>query len=110
MKNILLFVLLAMSAIAATTPPSAQFFARRDYNPGATVVRVADVNGDKIPDIVEIDGGYTNQFTILLGSGNGLFHPGPKLETGLQTLSGLELVDLNGDGKVGPWRNSWVNW
>jgi hypothetical protein len=100
MKNILLFVLLAMSAIAATTPPSAQFLARRDYNPGATVVRVADVNGDKIPDIVEIDGGYTNQFTILLGSGNGLFHPGPKLETGLQTLSGLELVDLNGDGKV----------
>ena len=74
MRSVLLFVL-ATSAIAATNPPSAQFAARRDYfnskSDGAQLVQVADINGDKIPDIVAIDPNNREVWTLL---GNGQRH------------------------------------
>lgn len=103
MKNILLFVLLAMSAIAATTPPSAQFLARRDYvtsgSGGAQLVRAADINGDKIPDIIATNPGTSVVWT-LLGNGTGTYRTGPTTQTGLQGIGGMALLDLNGDGVI----------
>ena len=99
MKSVLLF-LLASRVIAATFTKPAQFVDRRDYGPGATKVRVVDVNRDKIPDLLEINEFSNGAVTTLLGNGNGLFHAGPISQIGLQGLAGLAALDLNGDGKV----------
>jgi hypothetical protein len=95
-----LFFLLASSAIAATPTP-AQFLARRDYlfPHGAFLVRSADVNGDKIPDLVAIDTAG-NTIPTLLGQGNGTFSLGPTSQPGFQVMSGMALTDLNGDGVI----------
>src|ERR1022692_1045937 len=92
-----------MSAIAATTPPSAHFLARRDYvtsgSGGAQLVRAADINGDKIPDIIATNPGTSVVWT-LLGNGTGTYRTGPTTETGLQGIGGMALLDLNGDGVI----------
>jgi hypothetical protein len=80
------------SAAPASEPT---FFARRDYAfPGYQIV-VADVNGDKIPDIVGLPGGNA---TALLGNGNGTFRQGPGTNIGV--YGGMAAADLNGDGKI----------
>ena len=54
------------------------FFARRDYPTGifSDAVRVADVNGDGIPDLISfgIDAG---SISVEIGNGDGTFRPGP---------------------------------
>jgi hypothetical protein len=96
----LLILLLSSTAIAATLIP-AQFSARRDYlfTHGAFLVRSADVNGDKIPDLVAIDTSG-NTIPTLLGQGNGTFSLGPTSQPGFQVMSGMALTDLNGDGVI----------
>jgi len=95
----LLSCLLLSGPLAGATPLSAQFSARRDYFPGAQLVRSADINGDKIPDIVGVSGLYSTA-TALMGQGNGSFTPGPVSSIGFQGVGGMALQDLNGDGKV----------
>jgi hypothetical protein len=75
------------------------FGALTQYSVGGSgeAIAIADVNGDGNPDIVT--GGTTG---ILLGSGNGTFHPGPPLPA---VASGnfiwaFAAGDLNGDGKI----------
>jgi hypothetical protein len=105
MRSSLLF-LLASSAIGATTPTSDQFAARRDYltpvdgkQGGASLIRAADINGDKIPDLVASNPGNTVVET-LLGKGKGIFGAGPASPTNFQGISGMALMDLNGDGVI----------
>ena len=62
-------ILLWCSAVAAAGFTPASFLARRDY-PGGGLIAVADVNGDKIPDLIQSTGTTVN---VLLGNGNGTF-------------------------------------
>jgi hypothetical protein len=88
---LVLFVL--CSATAAQTVPQPTFYARQDY-PGNGQVRVADLNGDKIPDVVATFG---DRVMTLLGNGDGTFRVGPTTYPGMWT-GGLAVLDLNGDG------------
>jgi len=63
---------------------------------GYTNLAVADFNGDGIPDIVDIDGGY-NEVSVLLGNGNGTFATQKKTSVGSQPLA-VAVGDFNGDG------------
>jgi len=62
-------------------------------------VEVADMNGDKIPDIVVANGGDSS-VTILLGKGNGLFTEaaGSPFYAGC-TPNDIAIADINKDGK-----------
>lgn len=71
----------------------------------ALSIAVADVNGDGIPDLLVANEGPTNRpdggsgsVGVLLGKGNGTFHPAVMYSTGMDTSS-LSVADLNGDGK-----------
>ena len=94
--------LLCCSTLAAATITQPKFLARRDYGssiPGAGpdgFVAVADINGDKIPDIVAVVAEYV--FT-LLGNGDGSFRTGPSMHPRL-SMNNVVPIDLNGDGKT----------
>jgi hypothetical protein len=100
MRSVLLFFL-GWSVIAPAANGPAKFFARRDYGPGADLVRVADVNGDGIPDLVELNL-YSYTINIMLGNGDGTFRAGRTFKPNLSFpySSGLAALDLNGDGKI----------
>lgn len=72
-------------------------------------VAVADVNGDKKPDLV-VSNGCTHvrgngsctskgEIEVLLGNGDGTFHVAGTFATGGYYAIGLSVADLNGDGK-----------
>src|ERR1700722_8093800 len=102
MRLLLPFILLPLSIVAVNGP--AQFSARHDYhgvgNGGPRLMRVADVNGDNIPDIVELAYGTQYTVTTMLGKGNGTFNWGPSTPTPFAFLYGLATADLNNDGIV----------
>ena len=63
----------------------------------ATVLAVADLNNDGIPDAVSNDGD-NNVLYILLGNGDGTFQP-PQTILGVDA-SGVAIGDFNRDGKA----------
>src|ERR1700722_14223064 len=75
-------VALSLTVIAAraqTIPTMPLFYARRDYSaPEGSPILVADVNGDRIPDIIS-DG--MGNISVLLGKGDGTFTTGPNTKT-----------------------------
>jgi hypothetical protein len=86
----------AAVACAANQPPAfgsqPTFFARREYV-GYGQLWVADVNGDKIPDVLSYSAGDA---ATLLGNGNGTFRAGPSSNVGVVGVAAA--ADLNGDG------------
>ncbi len=75
-----------------------KFYARRDYpGPNATSIRVADTNGDGIPDLVINASG---SILVMFGNGDGTFRSGPSSKTELTGIEDFALADLNGDGIV----------
>lgn len=66
--------------------------------PYATTIGIADVNGDKKPDLVVTD--YVESTTwVLLGNGDGTFKPGVAYATD-NGDQGLVLADFNQDGRL----------
>lgn len=67
----------------------------QDNNPGPQYLKVVDINGDGIPDLV-----YTNvvyrTVGILLGAGSGSFYSPVEFLVG--GTNGLAIADVNGDG------------
>jgi hypothetical protein len=86
-----LFVLGYITAVAASGQPT--FYARQDYA-GEGQVAVADLNGDKIPDVIAMFGYVIN---TLLGNGDGTFRVGPTTKPGIP-IEYFVTADLNGDG------------
>ncbi|HXM66875.1 MAG TPA: Ig-like domain repeat protein [Candidatus Acidoferrum sp.] len=76
--------------------------------PGANVVRVADVNGDGVPDLLVANGcfyycaggGTLTALSVLLGNGDGTFRPAVTYPTGGKESGWISVADLNGDGKL----------
>jgi hypothetical protein len=69
---------------------------------GPFAVRVADVNGDGIPDLVVADFGTFPDYTdsgvsVLLGNGDGTFRPAVHYAAGVSPRD-VAVADLNGDG------------
>ena len=82
------------------------------YNSGgylAVSVAVADVNGDKKPDLVVINSCSNNgncvpsygdgSLGVLLGNGDGTFQTAVLSDSGGYTPQSVAIADLNGDGK-----------
>jgi len=93
---VLLSVLCCGVLAAATTTKQPTFFGRRDYPSYAPSVAVADVNGDKIPDMIVVAG---DSIQTWFGNGLGAFSAGPTTVT-QQALYGVSQADLNGDGEI----------
>jgi uncharacterized repeat protein (TIGR01451 family) len=71
-------------------------------------VNLGDLDRDGIPDLATGDicnyPGGIDQITVLLGNGDGTFHAAPfpplKLGAGVYAPCTIQLVDLNGDGRL----------
>jgi FG-GAP-like repeat len=87
---------LALTAEAAT-PKMPTFFARRDYPLIDYFVQVADMNGDRIPDVIA--GGF-GVIEVEFGNGDGTFRPGPTTTQLAGSAFSFAAADLNGDGKI----------
>ena len=70
------------------------------FNPFS--MAVGDFNGDGIPDIAAITGGFAINdgfvLSILLGRANGAFSAGVSYPTGMDNAVYLAIGDFNGDG------------
>lgn len=64
-----------------------------------SILNSADVNGDGHPDLI-LNRLTTNSVSVLLGDGAGHFSLSYTLPTGPSTIDNLNLVDVNGDGKL----------
>ncbi len=69
---------------------------RQDGLLAPSAVRVADLNGDGIPDLAIANGGGNNVL-VYLGTGNGQFGPANSFFTGTNP-AGITISDLNHDG------------
>jgi hypothetical protein len=76
------------------------FEAQTEYATGTTpaAVAVADLNGDKKPDLIVANSG-SNSVSVLLGKGDGSFEAQTEYATGTKPEA-LATGDLNGDGKT----------
>jgi hypothetical protein len=64
---------------------------------GSGEFRVADVNGDNLPDLAALSGG--GGVNIRLNLGGGTFAPIMTVDTGLQDVTAFAFGDVTGDGK-----------
>jgi uncharacterized repeat protein (TIGR01451 family) len=62
-------------------------------------VRVADFDGDGIPDIAVMNNGVFGGFAVLLGNGDGTFQTPVKFAVGATALAWMDIADVNGDGQ-----------
>jgi uncharacterized repeat protein (TIGR01451 family) len=62
-------------------------------------VRVADFDGDGIPDIAVVVTDSFAGFAVLLGNGDGTFQPAVKFAVGATGGAWLDIADVNGDGQ-----------
>jgi hypothetical protein len=69
---------------------------RQDGLLAPTAVKLADLNGDGIPDLIVANGGG-NDVLVYLGLGNGEFGPGQAFYVGTDPV-GITVADLTGDG------------
>lgn len=70
----------------------------------AVSVRVADLNGDSIPDLVVVNECSSSDCTsgvvsVLLGNGDGTFRPAVNYGSGGQFASSVAVADVNRDGR-----------
>jgi FG-GAP-like repeat/FG-GAP repeat len=70
----------------------------------AVSVKIADLNGDGIPDLAVVNECSSTNCTsgtvsVLLGKGNGMFRPAVNYASGGQYASSVAVADVNRDGK-----------
>lgn len=95
------FIVVAAGLVSSATAQVPRFVNPMSYSvPGASVAAVADVNGDRIPDIVTANGFvFTGSgVSILLGKGDGTFSPAQTIVAG-GNPSYVVVGDFNHDGK-----------
>jgi hypothetical protein len=83
---------------AADADAQALFSAARDFGagPAPSAIATADLDSDGHADLAVADG-LSATIHLLLGSGTGMFTPGPSLSTGAPA-SAIAAGDVNGDG------------
>ena len=91
--RLLALIVFAATGVQAVKP--VKFLGRRDYA-GLGPALVADLNGDKILDVVAIS--YGNEMYPFLGNGNGTFRQLPQWNSGWDQIYRGVAADLNGDG------------
>jgi len=74
--------------------------------PAVSSVVIADVNGDKVPDIVVSTYGFapgdgeTGGVGVLIGNGDGSFQPAKNYRSAGRETTSVVAVDVNHDGKI----------
>ena len=73
------------------------------YNPYS--VAIADVNGDGTPDLIVANEQQSKtdpagSISVMLGKGNGTFHPAVNYSSGGESAYSIVVADVNGDGKL----------
>ncbi len=63
------------------------------------VLAVGDLDGDSYADLVVVDESFNGGITVLLNNGNGTFRPGTTLGGGEGSRVGVDIADINGDGR-----------
>ncbi len=100
---VLTTIVLAVLAIVATPPASAQtfMFNRADFvtGTGPAVVAVGDFRGNGLMDVVTGNNDTANTVSVLLGKGDGTFAPHVDYPVG-SAPSGIAVGDFNNDGKL----------
>src|SRR5438552_2544520 len=101
------FLLVAATLICWSTLPApaladtVSFVGRRDFASGGlwpSSVAVGDFNGDGIPDLAVVPGGFPlNIVSVLLGNGDGTFQAARNFATGAHSVS-VAVGDFNRDG------------
>jgi hypothetical protein len=96
------FVLAGVTVLVTGVAQQLPSYTRHDIQTqiATSTVALADLNGDKRPDLVFISpNGGSSYVSTMLGRGDGTFQPAQNVATGVQNLV-LAVGDLNGDGRA----------
>jgi FG-GAP-like repeat len=87
---------LAAGVARSTSTPVPSFAAKKSYRTGpATLVGIADLNGNGSPDLFTLEAG---RLSVFLNRGDGTFRPRSDYQAG-PSPDASALADLNGDGR-----------